>query len=226
MNRARGKESTTRIDWLPWGLSIFGAVCAVFVLVRGVLPERAVNRELVQRVERLESDLSRARQDTISGLARAKEQLAQQELAARAEIGIAREQERMRLVREAARRDLGQALAAEIGNQNVTLQERGENLVVVIRERLMFYGGSSLIEQKGKRLLREIAASIHRLPADQVYRVAAQTEKQERSVARYLENQGHVPRTQLTTAGGSSPSGARAGRTPGSVEIHLVPNEP
>jgi hypothetical protein len=224
MNRARGKESTTRIDWLPWGLSVFGAVCAVFVLVRGVLPERAVNRELVQRVERMESDLARARQEAISGLARAKDQLAQQEQAARAEIGIAREQERQRLARELARRDLGQALATEIGAQNVMLQERGGNLVIVVRERLMFYGGSSLIEQKGKRLLREIASSIHRLPADQVYRVAAQTEKQERSVARYLENQGHVPRTQLATAGASAASGAAAGRPPGTVEIHLVPS--
>src|SRR5690349_25014148 len=94
MNRARGRESTSRIDWLPWGLSIFGAICAVFVLVRGVLPERAANRELVERVTRLESDLSRTRQDATSGLVRAKEQLEQQELAARAEIGIAREQER------------------------------------------------------------------------------------------------------------------------------------
>ena len=223
MNRARGKESTTRIDWLPWGLSIFGAVCAVFVLVRGVLPERAVNRELVQRVERLEGDLSRARQEAVNGVVRAKDQLAQQELAARAEIGIARDQERLRLARELARRDLGQALATEIGGQNVTLQERGGNLIVVIRERLMFYGGSSLIEQKGKRLLRELASSIHRLPADQVYRVSAQTEKQERSVARYLENQGHVPRTQLATAGAPPADGTGAGRPPGTVEIQLIP---
>ena len=225
MNRGRGKELGTRIDWLPWGLSIFGACCAVFVLVRGVLPERAVNRELVQRVARLEGDLSRARQDTVSGLTRAKDQLVQQELAARAEIGIARDQERLRIAREAARRDLSQALTAEIGAQNVWIEERESELVVVIRERLMFYGGSSLIEQKGKRLLRELAASIHRLSAEQVYRVAAPTEKQERSIARYLENVGRVPRAQLATAGSPPASAAGAGRASGTVEIVLVPRE-
>jgi hypothetical protein len=228
MNRARGKESGARIDWLPWGLSIFGACCAVFVLVRGVLPERAVNRELVQRVTRLESDLTRTRQDAVGDLARANDQLAQQALAARAEVGAVREQERLHATRDAALRDLGQSLAAEIGAQDVLLQERAGELAVVIRERLMFYGASSLIESKGKRLLRQLAASIHRLPPDQVYRIAAQTERQERAIARYLEVNGRVPRAQLAmsagamSAGATGPSRASTGRAAGTVEFVLV----
>ncbi|HWO11969.1 MAG TPA: hypothetical protein VNN80_20890 [Polyangiaceae bacterium] len=222
MNRARGKEPGARIDWLPWGLSIFGACCAVFVLVRGVLPERAVNRELVQRVTRLESDLTRTRQDAIVDLTRVKDQLEQQTLTARAEVSAIREQERLHTVREAALRDLAQSLALEIGARDVLLQERGSELAVVIRERLMFYGASSLIESKGKRFLRQVAASIHRLPPDQVYRITAQTERQARSIARYLEVTGRVPRAQLVTGGVPAASRASSGRAGGTVEIVLA----
>ena len=119
MYRRRGNEPSSSIDWLPWGLSIFGAFCAVFVLVRGVLPERSANRELVQQVATLETDLSRARQDSMEDLARAEEKLAQQALATQAEVNAARDQERLRAARESARRDLGQSLASEIAAGDV-----------------------------------------------------------------------------------------------------------
>ena len=205
MYRRQGTEPSSSIDWLPWGLSVFGACCAVFVLVKGVLPERSVNRELVQRVARLETDLSRAKQAAVDDLARAKEQLQEQTLANQAEVGAMREQERLRAAQELARRDLAQALAAEIAAEDVLLQERGGDLAIVVRDALLFTGNRSAIESKGKRFLRELAQSIRRLPAEHVYRIGGRTEKQQRSIARFLEVAGRIPHAQLITAGPPPP---------------------
>jgi hypothetical protein len=221
MYRRQGTESSSSIDWLPWGLSIFGACCAVFVLVKGVLPERTVNRELVQRVARLETDLTRVRQDAVDELARAKDQMLQQSLATQAEISAARDQERLRAAREVVRRDLGQSLAGEIEAGDVIIQERAGELVVVVRDRLLFPETGSKLEPRGKKLLRELAASIHRLPAEQMYRISSRTDKQEQKIARFLEIGGRVPRAQLMTAG-VPPAPAPGSNKPSTVEIVLV----
>jgi flagellar motor protein MotB len=222
MYRRRGNEPSSSIDWLPWGLSIFGALCAVFVLVRGVLPERSANRELVQQVSKLEADLTRAKQDASDDLARARDKLAQQALTTQAEISAVRDQERLRAAREAARRDLGQSLASEIEAGDVVIDERAGELAVLIRDKLLFSGNSSLLEPKGKRLLRAFAASIHRLPAEQVYRIGGKADKHQRAVARFLEFAGRVPHAQLATAG--VPTATTEGSAPpnGSVEIVVV----
>lgn len=220
MYRRQGNEPSSRIDWLPWGLSVFGASCAVFVLVKGVLPERTANRELVQQVARLESDLSRVKEDARQELARAQDKLAQQVLATQAEVNAAREQERLRSAKEAARRDFGRELAQAIDSGDVEIDERAGELVLIVRERLLFSGSSSSIESRGRRLLRQLADSIHRLPAEQVYRIAARTEKQQRAISRYLEFAGRVPHAQLATAGTSGAGGPVV--QPGSVEIVLL----
>jgi flagellar motor protein MotB len=220
MNRRRGNAPSSSVDWLPWGLSVFGAVCAVFVLIRGVLPERSANRELVQQVTRLETDLSRIKQDTEAELARARDQLAQQALSTQAEVNAAREQERLRAAKDAARRDFGQSLAAQIDAGDVALDDRAGELVVVVRDKLLFAGSSSLIEPKGRRFLRELAGSIHRLPAEQIYRISGKSEKQQRAIARYLEFAGRVPHAQLATAG--APTAGGPSTQPGNVEIVLV----
>lgn len=217
MNRRRGNAPSSSIDWLPWGLSVFGAFCAVFVLIKGVLPERSANRELVQQVTRLETDLSRIKQDAEAELARARDQLTQQAFSTRAEVNTAREQERLRAAKEAARRDFGQSLAAQIEAGDVALDDRADELVVVVRDKLLFAGSSSQIESKGRRVLRELAASMRRLPADQVYRIGGKTEKQQRAVARYLEFAGRVPHAQLTTSGTVA-----AATASGNIEIALV----
>ena len=219
MNRRRGSGPSS-IDWLPWGLSVFGATCAVFVLVKGVLPERSANRELVQQVARLETDLSRIKQDAQAEVARAEDKLAQQALATQAEVNAAREQERLRAAKDAARRDFGQSLAPQIDSGDVVIEERAGELVLVIREKLLFAGTSSQVEPKGRRVLRELAASIHRLPAEQVYRIGGKSEKQQRAISRYLEFAGRVPHAQLSTAG--APAVAGPSSQPGSVEIVLV----
>jgi hypothetical protein len=220
MYRRRGNEPSSSIDWLPWGLSIFGAFCAVFVLVRGVLPERSANRELVQQVATLETDLSRARQDSMEDLARAEEKLAQQALATQAEVNAARDQERLRAARESARRDLGQSLASEIAAGDVAINERGGELSIFVRDKLLFSGNGSSLDAKGRRFLRELAASIRRLPAEQVYRIGGKTERHQRAVARYLEFAGKVPHAQLATAG--PPPAAAGGASLQGIEIVLV----
>jgi hypothetical protein len=220
MNRRRGNTPSSSIDWLPWGLSVFGAFCAVFVLIKGVLPERSANRELVQQVTRLETDLSRIKQDAEAELSRARDQLAQQALSTQAEVNAAREQERLRAAKDAARRDLGQSLASQIGAGDVVIDDRAGELVVVVRDKLLFASSSSLIDPKGRRFLRELAASIHRLPAEQVYRISGKSEKQQRAIARYLEFAGRVPHAQLATSGASATGGPSS--QPGNVEIVLV----
>lgn len=220
MNGRRGNGPSSSIDWLPWGLSVFGAFCAVFVLVKGVLPERNANGELVQQVARLETDVSRIKQEADAEVARARDELAQQALSSQAELKAAREQERLRAAKEAARRDLGRSLASQINAGDVVIEERVGELVVVVRDKLLFAGSGSQIDSKGRRLLREVAASIHRLPAEQVYRIRARTEKQQRAIARYLEFAGRVPHAQLTTAGPASAAGPSS--QPGSVEIALI----
>jgi hypothetical protein len=219
MYRRRGNGPSSGIDWLPWGLSIFGALCAVFVLIRGVLPERSANRELVQQVARLETDLSRAKQDATEEVARAKDKLVQQVFATQAEVSAAREQERLRAAREAARRDLGQSLASQIEAGDVVINERSGELSVVARGELLFSGNSSVLDPKGKRFLRELAVSIHRLPAEQVYRIGGKGEKHQRAVSRFLESAGRVPHAQLATAGAPP---AVDGRTQLSQNIEIV----
>jgi outer membrane protein OmpA-like peptidoglycan-associated protein len=221
MNRRQGTEPSSSIDWLPWGLSIFGACCAVFVLVKGVLPERSANRELVQRVAKLETDLTRTRQSAVDDLSRAKDQLAQQSMAAQAEVSAAREQERLRAAREAARRDLGQELASEIASGDALILERAGELVVVLRERLLFASTASTIEPRGKRSLRALAESMRRLPAEQVYRIGGTSEKHQRAVGRFLEIAGRVPHAQLAAAG-PPPAEGEVSQGPPNVEIVLV----
>ena len=219
MYRRQGNEPSSRIDWLPWGLSVFGASCAVFVLVKGVLPERNANRELVQQVARLEGDLSRIREDARDEVSRAQDKLAQQALATQAEVNAAREQERLRAAKDAARRDFARSLAQYIDGGDVALDERAGDLVLVVRERLLFPGPTSQVDPKGRRFLRQLAESIHRLPAEQVYRIGGKTDKQQRAIARYLEFAGRVPHAQLTTAGLPAPG---APNSPGLVEIVLL----
>jgi hypothetical protein len=219
MNQRRGNASSS-IDWLPWGLSVFGAFCAVFVLIKGVLPERSANRELMQQVTRLETDLSRIKQQADAELARARDQLAQQALSTQAEVHAAREQERLRAAREAVWRDFGQSLAPHIDAGDVVLEERAGELVLVVRDKLLFTGSSSQIESKGRRFLRELASCIRRLPAEQVYRIGGKSEKQQRAIARYLEFAGRVPHSQLATAG--APLAAGLSVQPGNIEIALV----
>lgn len=216
MFRRAANDRQTSFDWLPWGLSVFGAGCAVFVLVAGVLPERSANRELMQEVARLQTDLARSSEVATASLEQAKAQLHEQDLATQARVSTAREEERARAALEAARRDLGQTLASEIEDGALALQEREGELAIVASERLIFYASSARLKPSGRVFLRELGKSIRRLPADQVYRVDADREARQRSVMRYLEYAAKVPGEQLVPGAAGQAAGGS-----GVIEIVL-----
>lgn len=228
MFRSTGTERQSGFDWLPWGLSVFGAGCAAFVLVAGVLPERTQNRQLMQEVARLQTDLARTEENANASLEQVRTQLREQDLSTEARVKVAREQERLRVAVEAARRDVSQSLAPEIEEGAVALEERGSELVIVASERLLFYGDGARLKPGGRTLLRELAKSMRRLPAGQVYRLGGGSAERLRSVARFLEQVGKVPREQLALGAPSEVSPARSPRGPraGTMEVVLVRRAP
>lgn len=223
MFRRAGTDRQSSADWLPWGLSVFVAGCAAFVLFAGVLPERAANRELKQEVARLQTDLARTSENANASLQDAKAQLMQQDLSTQARVKEAREQERARAVLEAARRDLSQSLAREIGDGAVALEERDGELVVVVSERLLFQGDTAALKASGRIFIRELGRSIQRLPAGQVYQLGGGDERRQRNFARFLEITAKLPRERLVLRGNPEsglPQGASAGA--GTFQIVLT----
>jgi len=205
-----------RQDWLPWSLSIFGACCAVFVLVRGVLPARSANEQLVSKLARLEAELARSTQSAQAERSALEQQLAQ--------AAVSQEQlksvERARAAMEIARRDLSQALGRQLKSGAVQLEEQNGELVVGIPHDALFAPESTALAPAGRVLLRELARSIQRLPAEQVYRVGGRSDAHQRSIMRFLELSGKVPARQLAAAGVSPPSPSGPSRR---VDIVLVP---
>lgn len=218
MFRSTGTERQSGFDWLPWGLSIFGASCAAFVLVAGVLPERTHNRELMQEVARLQTDLARTEENANTNLQLVKTQLLEQGLSTEARVSVAREQERARAALDAARRDVSQSLAPEIKEGAAALEERGGELVIVASERLLFYGDGAVLKPGGRTFLRELAKSIRRLPAGQVYQLGGGDAARLRSLERFLEQVGKVPREQLALRPAESAAGG-AGPRAGTIEV-------
>jgi multidrug efflux pump subunit AcrA (membrane-fusion protein) len=225
MFRSRRIEQKSSFDWLPWGLSVFVACCAVFVLVQGVLPERSANRQLVQRVARLETDLARATQTADDSQERAQSQLLQQNLAIQAQVNLAREQERARAALEAARRDVSQALASEIARGDVIVGEQNGELSITLSEPLLFFQAErALLKPGGRAALRELAKSMRRLPAEQVYQLSGNDEEHQRAVARFLEQVGRVPRERLVVGDASkkTPPGSAVRADEGAIQVVLL----
>ncbi|HVZ37244.1 MAG TPA: OmpA family protein [Polyangiaceae bacterium] len=206
-----------RADWLPWGLSVFGAACAAFVLVKGVLPARASNAELTRRVARLETAAQRA-DDERSSLAREKEQLEARYASAAARLTpVERAEERQKNARETARRELSQALAPAIQQGDVALGQRQDELVLELREDLLFHPGHADVTWTGRQFLKNLAQILKRLPGDQVYQIGDHTldagsasehknawklsATRAANVARCLEDEGKLPGPQLIAAG-------------------------
>jgi chemotaxis protein MotB len=211
-----------RPDWLPWTLSVFGVSCAVFVLVKGVLPARAVNDELTAQVTRLQATLGSAEQ-TASQDRKARDELNEQLAVARQELGRAIEEKEKALARlESARKDLTKSLEREIAAGDVLVEERDGRLVIDVADEVLFDTGDAEVSRKGKGFLLEVAKSMRRLPDEQVYQVGGHTDSRpittrklvERyptnwelstsratNVARVLEEEGHIPGKQLVAAG-------------------------
>jgi hypothetical protein len=198
-------------DWLPWALSVFGASCAVFVLVRGVLPARTANAELVQTVARLQADLARTTQSQNDERAQAKAQLTLQSASNQQQLSAARRHERARVGRDIAQRDLSGQLRSQIEKGAVALEERNQELVISIDDELMFNSRSVTLKSTGRRFLRLIAKSMQRLPSDQIYRIGGPSAEHQRLVMSFLEQVTRIPGEQLVMAGAAS--SGNAGRT-------------
>jgi flagellar motor protein MotB len=171
---------SVRADWLPWFLSIFGAGCAVFVLVKGVLPARTENVHLMERVARLETAAQSASSERAS-LEQAKGHLLEQYSSAQAQLSSSKQARETALqARETARQDMSQTFAEQIAAGDLWLEQRspaegaasgGEGLVIGIRDRLLFNGDHAEVTWKGRRFLRALAENLKHLPADQLYEI-------------------------------------------------------
>jgi flagellar motor protein MotB len=182
MPRAQKPSESSRADWLPWFLSIFGAACAVFVLVKGVLPARTVNAHLLERVSRLETAAQSASSERAS-LEQAKGHLLEQYNSAQAQLSTTnKERERAQQIREMARKDMSDTFAELISGGELWFEQRpgraaapgaaGETeLVIGIAEQVLFNGDRAEVTWKGRRFLKALAENLKHLPADQLYEI-------------------------------------------------------
>lgn len=178
MPRVPKASESNRSDWLPWFLSIFGAGCAVFVLVKGVLPARSVNAHLLERVSRLETAAQNASSERAS-LEQAKGHLLEQYNSAQAQIStVSKSRERAQQVLELARKDMSETFAEQIAAGDVWFEQRPARgsaavteLVIGIAEPVLFNGDHSEVTWKGRRFLKALVENLKHLPADQMYEV-------------------------------------------------------
>jgi len=196
-----GAEAS-RADWLPWALSIFGAACAAFVLVKGVLPARSENAQLIQRVARLESaalnaDTERASQAQVRGQLEARGQAQLDGDSA----GREKQREKQKQLRDAARLELTQTFVDQFANGSVWLEERDEQLVIDLQAALLFHGERTELTYKGRQFLSALAEILKHQPAEQVFQIGAHTDP--------LGAAKNAAKAARASKEGGSPSGAR-----------------
>jgi chemotaxis protein MotB len=200
---------------------VFGASCALFVLVKGVLPARTQNAHLMERVSRLETAAQAASSERAS-LEQAKGHLLEQMSSAQAQISnVGKERDRERQAQQQARKDMSDTFADQVSAGDVWFEQRPTGLAIGIREAVLFNGDHTEVTWKGRRFLKAFAENLKHLPAEQPYEVAgyfdpsaasAKPAKKPRSgweisarraasVARYLEEEGGIPGAQLSAAG-------------------------
>jgi hypothetical protein len=81
-----------------------------------------------------------------------------------------------------------------------------------------------VLKPGGRTFLRELAKSIRRLPAAQVYQLGGGNAQRLRSLARFLEQIGKVPaeRLALRAASEEAPEKGAAAPRAGTIEIALL----
>jgi chemotaxis protein MotB len=175
MPRAESSSESSRNDWLPWSLAVFGAGCAVFVLWKGVLPAQSANAHLVEQVARLES-AAQAASSEVESLEESKGQLLQQYTTAQAQLASSGKQsERERETHETIRREMNLTFAALIAAGDLWLEQRPgegtEQLVIGVGDQLLFNGARGDVTRQGRQLLKALAENLKHLPSDQVYEI-------------------------------------------------------
>jgi len=203
------------------------------VLIKGVLPARSENAQLMQRVAKLESaalsaTTERASQEQARGQmeARAQAQLEGDSAAHQKQLQKQKQQ------REAARSELTQTFVDQFQDGSVWLEERDGQLVINLQDTLLFHGDRTEITWKGRPFLSALAEVLKHQPADQVFQIGAHTEpvaaksargaskeasggarvktswelsaRRAANVARFLEERGGLSGQQLVAAGFSS----------------------
>jgi flagellar motor protein MotB len=203
---------------------VFGASCALFVLVKGVLPARTQNAHLMERVSRLETAAQSVSSERAS-LEQAKSHLLEQCNPAPAPAPNAgKDSEREQQAQQQARKDMSDTFADQVAAGDVWFEQRPAGLAIGIREGVLFNADHTEVTWKGRRFLKAFAENLKHLPPEQSYEVAgyfdpsnstsasAKTAKKPRSgweisarraasVTRYLEDEGGIAGSQLSAAG-------------------------
>lgn len=205
MPRAQSSSESSRNDWLPWSLAVFGAGCAVFTLLKGVMPAQSANAELVEKVARLESAAQAASSEAES-LEQSKGTLEQQYESARALLASSsKERERERQTREMAQREMNQTFSALIAAGDLWLEQRpaaphqgagAEELVIGIRDQLLFNGARGDVTRQGRQLLKALAENLKHLPGDQVYEIGGHFDPEAATDKDGEEEPGAKPRSR------------------------------
>lgn len=250
----------THRAWLPWLLSGASVAAILVLLVKGVLPATERAERAQQEVTRLQQELGATQQAVaeerakMEQLLQAKDSLNEERtaIAQRLEAALKEKEEALAAL-EAARKDLTDTLESQIAAGDVLIQERKGELVVDVADQLLFDVGSSDLNAKGKELLKRVATSMRRLPAQQVFQVGGHTDSQPvvskdlakrfptnwelsaaraTNVVRFLQETGRVPGKQLVaaafsqhrpTASNRSEAGRKKNRR---IEIVLLKNSP
>jgi chemotaxis protein MotB len=221
---------------LPWAVAGAAAVVALAVLLLGWLPSRSSNAELTQRITDLnremkkQSDAVREKQQAVIDQQQKAAELEKSQVSLKTDLDAKAEQlneairEKEALIAELkeAQRDLTSTLGKEIAAGDVLIQERRGELVIDVSDRLLFEEGKTEISEPGKELLKQVAASIKRLPPKLRFQVGGHTDSQrvvspelvERfptnwelstarasNVVRNLQEFGKVPGHKLIAAG-------------------------
>ena len=132
-----------------------------------------------------------------------------------------------------AQKQLASSLEAEMAKGDISLSRRGGELVLDVSDRLLFPPGAAEVSEQGKKVLFEVAKTLHRLP-DRRIQVGGHTDStrvvstdlRERfptnwelstaratNVVRYLQEKGGVSGKRLIAAGFSHFQPAASNKT-------------
>jgi chemotaxis protein MotB len=209
-----------RSEWIAWGL--------VLVSVIGACALGIANDHSRQRVAELEANLKTVGQQRDKAVHERDALRTQAEQAEREKAKLDTELRETQADREAAQKELERAksdlrvqLASEIKRGEVFVEERGSDLVIDVSDKVLFDTGQTEINDRGKDVLKQVAATLRRMPR-RVFQVGGHTDAEPivsqevrdqyptnwelstgraTQVVRFLSEKCGVPGSQLVAAG-------------------------